>query len=329
MDQLIELGLGIIAWLQATFPGAVEVMGFISFLGSEEFFLLALPVIYWSINKQLAKRLGYLFLLTVMVLYALKHAFRQPRPYWIDPALGLGVSDSYGLPSGHVALTTVLVVFIAAWMRRGWVWLAALVYVLLMAFSRVYLGVHFPQDVVGGFLLGSLILLAFLLWQRQFAADYEKRTLGRRMFVVVLIPIVLVAVYAIALLLIGAPDLAVSWASYIPVAEIESMEGVTTGLGALLGFAIGTTLEGSRIRFRSKGTLWQHVGRLFLGFAGTLALWAGLDTLFPSEPLWLALPLRVLRYFLVLLWVTYFAPWLFVRLGLADADPEPEIKVTL
>lgn len=329
MDQLYDLGLAISAWLQTTFPQAEGLMGVISFMGSEEFFLLILPVFYWNIDKRLAKQLGYLFLMAVLVLYAIKHMVREPRPYWIDPAISRGISDSYGFPSGHVTLTLVLVLFMAAWVRRWWAWLLAIGYVLLMGVSRLYLGVHFPQDAIGGIVLGGLVLLAFALWQRQFATDFGKRPLGRRMFVVVLIPLVLASVYTVTMLIIGAPDLTVPWASHIPLAELESMEGVTTGLGALLGFAIGITLEGTHIRFRTQGTLWQHLGRLFIGFAGTLALWAGLDAVFPSEPAWLALPLRVLRYMAILLWVTYFAPWFFVRLGLADVDPEPEFRVTL
>ncbi len=304
-------------------------MSAVSFMGSEEFFLLILPVFYWNIDKRHAKQLGYLFLMSVLVLYALKHMVREPRPYWIDPDIGRSVSDSYGFPSGHVTLTVVLALFLAAWVRRWWAWLLAIGYIILMGVSRVYLGVHFPQDVIGGIVLGGLILLAFALWQQQFATSYSKRTLGRRMLVVVLIPIVLAAAYIVAMIVIGAPDLTVPWASHIPLAEMESMEGVATGLGALLGFAIGITLEGSRIRFQTQGTFWQHLGRIFLGYAGTLVLWAGLDAIFPGEPAWLALPLRVLRYMAILLWVTYFAPWLFVRLGLATVDPEPEFKVSL
>lgn len=329
MDQFYDLGLAIIAWLQTTFPGAEGLLSVVSFMGSEEFFLLILPIFYWNINKRLSKQLGYLFLMAVLILYAIKHMVREPRPYWIDPDVGRGVSDSYGFPSGHVTLTVVLALFLAAWVRRWWAWLLAIAYIGLMSISRVYLGVHFPQDAVGGLVIGGLVLLAFALWQHQFATSYSKRTLGRRMFVVVLIPLVLATVYIAVMLFIGAPDLTVQWANAIPLAEVESMEGVATGLGALLGFAIGITLEGSRIRFRTQGTLWQHVGRLFLGFAGTLAVWAGLDAIFPSEPAWLALPLRVLRYMMVLLWVTYFAPWFFVRLGLADQDPEPEFTVSL
>jgi hypothetical protein len=57
-------------------------------------------------------------------------------------------------------------------------------------------------------------------------------------------------------------------------------------------------------------------------------VWLGLEAILPAEPLWLALPLRFVGDLFLILWVTYFAPWLFVRLRLAAADPESEIRVT-
>ena len=66
-----------------------------------------------------------------------------------------------------------------------------------------------------------------------------------------------------------------------------------------------------------------------VGIVVTVLLWQGLDMVFPDAPLWLALPFRALRYFIVVMWVAYFAPKLFVRLNLATGDPKPEINLTL
>ena len=62
---------------------------------------------------------------------------------------------------------------------------------------------------------------------------------------------------------------------------------------------------------------------------GTAVIWLGLGAVFPDDPLWLAIPLRILRYFLATLWMSYYAPALFVRLRLAAASPESEIKLEL
>jgi hypothetical protein len=104
---------------------------------------------------------------------------------------------------------------------------------------------------------------------------------------------------------------------------------MAVAFGSLLGFGIGMHLEASRVRFQVDGPIWQRALRLLLGVAVTAVIWLGLRVVFPSEPLWLGMPLRVLRYFLATIWMSYFAPATFVKLKLASANPEPEIKVTL
>lgn len=329
MEQLHELGLALIAWLQTNYPQIAGFMSFITSLGSEEFFLLVMPAFYWSIDKRLGKNLGYLFLISITVNPILKNAFRQPRPFWLDPSLQMGEAEGYGLPSGHVQYTTVLYLFLASWVRRWWMWLLAFVMIGLMALSRVYLGLHFPAQALAGFLVGALILGGYLILRNVFLPRYSKRNLGSRLLMMVLLPFVLAAVYIGLVLLLGPPDPDVAWASYLPAAEADAREGVVTGIGALLGFGVGMVFESGWVRFRTEGSIGLRLGRYLLGIVVTVGLWAGLDAIFPESPQWLALPLRALRYFLILLWVSFLAPWIFVRLRLAAADAESEIKVTL
>jgi hypothetical protein len=147
--------------------------------------------------------------------------------------------------------------------------------------------------------------------------------------VAVTAPLIFVATYVLMRLIIGQPDLTVPWAEFISQAEIEGVEGMTTAVGALFGFGVGITLEGSRVRFLAGGPAWKRILRYFLGIAVTVAIWGGLRAVFPSQPLWLAIPLRLLRYILATLWIGYYAPMTFVRLHLADAEPEPGIDLTL
>jgi hypothetical protein len=69
--------------------------------------------------------------------------------------------------------------------------------------------------------------------------------------------------------------------------------------------------------------------RYLLGLAGIVLLWFGLDAIFPKEPLALAFPLRLLQSFLMAIWIAYYAPWLFVKVRLAEARPEPEVTITI
>lgn len=329
MEQLYQLGLNLTTWLQENYPQLLGFMRLISLLGTEQFYLLVLPAVYWSINKRLGRQLGYIFLFSVAVNNVLKNTFRQPRPFWLDPAVQQAEAEGYGLPSGHVQNATAVYFMLALALKRTWVWLLAALFIFLMAVSRVYLGVHFVQDVFFGFWIGLLVLVVYLILRNRFVTGFNKRILGQRLMGVVALPLILAIAYIAVRLILGAPDMSVPWAAYIPAAELNGYEDIVSGIAGLLGFGIGVILESSRIRFRTEGPVWQRIVRYAIGATVAIAIWAGLRAAFPYELVWIALPFRFFRYLLLLLWVTYIAPWVFVKLRLATTDPEPEARVTL
>ena len=328
MDELYRLSIELTIWLQENYPQLVGVMALITSMGEELFYLAALPAVYWSIDKRLGRQLGYVFLLSAAINNVAKNLARQPRPFWLDPSVRLRDAESYGLPSGHAQHATAVYLLLAAWVRRGWVWPLALGFILLMSLSRIYLGVHFIQDVIVGFILGLVVLGLFLFWQRAFAERFSRRILGRRLLIMIIIPAALALAYVGVLLLLGAPNMDVPWAEFVPAAELTAHEDVVSTLAGLLGFGVGMILESSRVRFRADGPIWQRIVRYALGIAVALGIWS-LRAVLPADPEWVALPLRFLRYLLLLLWVTYFAPWVFVKLRLAAADAESEVRIAL
>ncbi|MCB9010066.1 MAG: phosphatase PAP2 family protein [Ardenticatenaceae bacterium] len=329
MDALLQFGLDASHWLQTTFPQLESFFQLISTLGIEEFYLALFPLVYWSVHKEMGRALAYLFLVGNVINTTLKHAFREPRPFWLEPSLEKFTDGGYGLPSGHAQFTTTIYLFMAMWVKRRWVWLLAIAIIILMSVSRVYLGSHFVHDVIVGILVGLVVLAGYAIWQRRYSARFEKRILGQRLLVAVLVPVLFTAVYLIIRLIIGDPDNSVEWAAFIPEVELESVEGVVTAVASLLGAGIGLVLEPSRVRFLVAGPIWQRAMRYLLGMAVAVAIWAGLGQVFPDDPLWLALPLRLLRYALLTLWVTYYAPWVFVKIKLAQATPDPGINLSL
>lgn len=329
MDSVLTFGLEATRWLQSTFPQLDAFFRLMSALGQEEFYLIFLPLIFWCWDKRLGKYLVYVFLFSAGLNALGKHLLRGPRPYWLDATLSLSESADYGVPSGHVQLTTTIYGFLAAWFKRGWVTLLAIFMIVAMALSRIYLGVHFVHDTVAGFLIGLLVLIGFFVWFRYRSSQYNKLILGQKLFLALVVPVGLAVVYVIGLLIIGQTNPAVAWATFIANAEKEGFDAMSTALGALLGFGIGIQLEASRVRFQVEGPIWQRALRYVMGLVITAVIWLGLGAVFPDDPLWLAVPLRIFRYFLVTMWMSYYAPAVFVRLKLASASPEPEIKLEL
>jgi membrane-associated phospholipid phosphatase len=96
-------------------------------------------------------------ILSAGLVQLLKSLFGRARPEDI-----LVHADFGSFPSGHVANATTMAVVLAIILRRNWVWIAGVVYVVLMLLSRTYLGAHWLSDTVGGLLLGAGV--AVIVW---------------------------------------------------------------------------------------------------------------------------------------------------------------------
>jgi len=153
--------------------------------------------------------------------------------------------------------------------------------------------------------------------------------LGQRLLVAFLVPFGLIAVYLIIMIFVRQPNSSVPWSSHVELAEQASIENIATSFGALLGFGIGFVLEVSRVRFLSNGPIGKRILRFIVGLSTTAFLWLGLESLLPKDPLALSIPLRIIHLFVVTLWISYYAPWLFVKLRLAESKSEPEVSITI
>ena len=87
--------------LQQLSPTLDGVMGFFTFLGKIEFYLIIIPFIYWAVDKRLGIRILVILLATDLISATLKLVFHQPRPYWLGRVVELAGETSYGVPSSH------------------------------------------------------------------------------------------------------------------------------------------------------------------------------------------------------------------------------------
>ncbi len=291
MDGLMEWGLRVIAWFQQFSPALDWPFRAFTFMGDEEFFLLLLPLVYWCLDRRMGARLTVAFLVSAYTNAVAKTLAAQPRPldYAPERVKVLWDATGYGFPSGHTQSAVVVWGYLAAQARRRWVWILAAVMMLFIPLSRIYLGVHFPYDVLGGYVIGAALLLLYLWLEPGIERWLEEKGLIWRLGVATLAPLIL-------MLLFLTPD------------------GVTSG-ATLMGMGVGFVLERHWVRFDSGGPVWKRIVRFLLGVVVLVALWLGLRIAFSGlEP---ALLFRFVRYGLVGLWGGLGAPWAFRRLGLA------------
>jgi membrane-associated phospholipid phosphatase len=264
----------------------------ITFMGEEDFFMILLPLLLWCVDLAVGIRVSVVFLLSTYGNEYLKQLFGHPRPFELDDSVRLHDAEGYGLPSGHSESAVVVWGTIAAEFRKRWMWVVAVSLMVLIGFSRIYLGVHFPTDVLGGWMVGAVVLLMYIALGRRFEAWLKRAGLVVQLALAVVVPL--------ALVLLRPTDTTIA------------------AMGVLMGAGAGVALTRRFFSFSAAGLLWQRGARVLLGFAILLALRVGLQAVFPAEgePLYLAL--RFVRYALVGLWAGLGAPWLFLKLRLAS-----------
>ncbi len=109
---------------------------------------------------------AFLLSLSGIVNYLLKNLFAEPRPVFFDPTIGPVLTDSpFGLPSGTAQTAVILAgLLIFAARGRAWAWIVGIAFGLSLSLSRVYIGVHFFSDLIGGWIVGAAIFsLLFLI----------------------------------------------------------------------------------------------------------------------------------------------------------------------
>lgn len=324
MDAILDWGIGAVLAMQRL-AGLESLAEFFTFLGTEEFFLFIMPALYWCYDAALGARVAAVLLTSNVLNGLFKLVFHLPRPYWVDARVqALAAETSYGLPSGHAQNAAAVWGFLASQMKRAWAWAAALVLILGISASRWYLGVHYPSDGVGGWIIGGVILFAFLRWERPAGEWLRRLALGPQIgiaFAVSLAPLALAGVTLAALA--PTPDPA-EWEQNAvaarPVEEGPAIDprdsrsavnnaGMLFGLGAAL--ALGP-------RFDARGAWGKRVARFVVGVIGILIAWRGLALVLPAEPFLLGMALRYARYALTVFWALYLAPLVFLRARLAE-----------
>lgn len=297
MQQFMDWGIELILWLQQFRPTLDLPFRAFTFTGDELFFLLFLPLVYWCLDRRLGAWVTLLFLVSAYVNAVAKVFAAQPRPALYDARVWAysDVGGSGGFPSGHTQNTLAVWGYLAARVRRTWMWIVAGVLVVCVPLSRLYLGVHFPHDLLGGYVIGALLLFVYLRWGERGEQWLARQSVGAQL--------ALVAAFSIPLMLVFPTE-----------------DGVTGG-ATLLGMGTGFVIQARWIGFEVDGVLWKRALRYALGAAVMVGLWAGLRAAFSElEP---ALLFRFIRYALMGFWGGAGAPWGFVRLGLAPGRGQP------
>ena len=318
MNPFFELQLLIIAALQAMSPMLDGVMEFFSFLGTIEFYILLIPFVYWVVDASLGFRLLLLLIGTNFTTNAFKVLLHQPRPYWIGGVKELAAETSYGLPSSHASVSLAVWGYLAYRLKKDWLWALTGVLVVMIGVSRLYLAVHFPTDVLGGWLIGLVAIVIFVWGERWAVPRLKELSVGRQIGTGFSVSILMILIVWIIKLLISPIQDPPEWAQLSQ--QARGISGYFTLAGALFGTTAGYALMRVRVNFQTQGPWWKKAVRYLLGIAGVLVIYLGLDAVFSmlaADETIAGYVLRYIRYGTVTFWATFIAPWIFLKLKLA------------
>ncbi len=250
----------------------------ITMCGEQIVLISIIAVIYWALDKKFGEYIAYSVLTSVLLNNTIKDIFKMKRPIGEKGIRTLReqTATGYSFPSGHTQNASSFYGAMAIYLKKRVMHIIATIMIILVGFSRLYLGVHYPKDVIVGGILGVLTsLICYKLYNK-----FENKML----------------LYVITFVI------------FIPVLTFAHSADFIKGMGTYLGFIIGIYIEKKYVNFSVEGSTGNKIIRVLLGILILLTLQVGLKVLLPSATIF-----SFIRYLLISLTGIGIYPMVFKK----------------
>ena len=290
------------------FPVLNWIMQVLTWCGEETVFMMTALILFWCVDKWKGYfNLATGFLGTIFNQF-LKLVFRIPRPWTVDESIivpsAKGGATGFTFPSGHTQNAVGTFGGIARSFRDKRIRIGAVVLIVLIAFSRMYLGAHYPSDVAVSLVTGTILIFAL------YPVIQKAKQSPRFMLGFLAAMALIAAAYVAFVSLYPFPaEVAGMQAEEIQACYASGAKNGYTLLGAVLGLIVSYVVDLNRLNFQEKAPFWGQVLKVVLGLAGILAIRMGLSKLFGliSD----ALFWNTLRYFCMVVFAGVVWPMTF------------------
>ncbi len=285
--------IDVVVFLQDLQNGFLDFFfGFISFLGEEYVYILIFGIIYYTYDKKMGEFMAIALGFSATVNTLIKNIVGAPRPFQKYPDLveNLRPETSLGnsFPSGHTQNFSTVLFSEAFFSKKKAMFYVSSILVILMMLSRMYLGVHFLEDVVVAAILG--IGIAYFAYQ-VFNKLYDDTIKLHKLYIILIIAI-------------------------FPFMFFIDGEDFFKSYGLLIGFVVGIIIEKKYINFNMDVLFWQKVLRVVFGLIVMVGIQQGFKVLFgvfAEDGTTLLNILNMVRYFLIAFVGFGLYPFLFKK----------------
>lgn len=262
---------------------------FITVFGEETLLVFLIVTLWFAFDKKFAQKLLFITMASMSVNGVIKNIAQIPRPFasgevtCVRPETATG----YSFPSGHTQNFTTWTSLTAMQLKKKWFTILVTILILLVAFSRVYLGAHYPSDVVVSVVIGTAFgTIGSIV--------YDKTENKQKLY--------------IGMTLILTPFAVLFMFDAEPLFEdFYKFYGMVAGIGVAVSFEEKYAPIGYDV------SKWKKVLRIVIGIAVAFAVKEGIKIFKVSDIVQLSFVIDAVRYFLLVFAVMGLCPVLFKK----------------
>lgn len=239
-------------------------------LGGQEVLILSIIVIYFVLSKKDGQKIAYTIFLSLLINNAIKvvidriRPFNHPKATYTVNESTLESASGMSFPSGHSQNSSVTYFSIANNYKKKYLWIIGSVLVTIVGLSRIFLGVHYPTDVIAGIILGLIFtFLGFKIYDK-YATNLKSKVILLLITSAVFLPFIFIYYNKVNTNYEGYKDLYTIYAFY-------------------LGYVGAVYLEGKFVDFNEDEPLKIRIIRAVIATVIVLALLIGLKIAFPKH----------------------------------------------